>query len=396
MNMVKNTAPILPGATIGVLGGGQLGRMLAIEAKKMGYRVHVFSPTYDSPAGQVADLEIQADYNDEQAIQAFARHVDVITLEFENVPVKALQLAMEFAPVYPGPDPLRITQNRIREKYFLQSNGYPVTPFMEVCSLGELKVAFQEIKKGVLKTSEFGYDGKGQEKVGEGSNLKAIWERLDASELILESWVEFDFEFSVIGARNQAGAVAVYDPIQNDHRNHILDVSFAPAKISSERATDAKNLVSQLMQDLDYVGVLCVEFFACKDGTFLVNEIAPRPHNSGHLTIEAFQTSQFEQQLRAICGLPLGSTCQIKPAAMANLLGDIWNNDQPRWDLGICIPSVSLHLYGKSIPSNGRKMGHITSLGSTVEEAIEKVNMSRTLLGMNLNQEVSQLANQPN
>ena len=392
MNMPKSTGPILPGATIGVLGGGQLGRMLTIEAKRMGYRVHVYSPTYDSPAGQVADLEIQADFNDEQAIKAFARHADVITLEFENVPVKALELATEFTPVYPGTEPLHITQNRIREKYFLQSNGYPVTQFMKVCSLGELQVAFQEIKKGVLKTAEFGYDGKGQEKVDEGSNLNAIWERLDSSELIFESWVDFDFEFSVIGARNQAGAVAVYEPIQNEHRNHILDLSFAPAKISSESATDAKNMISQLMQDLDYVGVLCVEFFACKDGTFLVNEIAPRPHNSGHLTIEAFQTSQFEQQLRALCGLPLGSTCQLKPAAMANLMGDIWDNGEPRWDLGICLPSVSLHLYGKSMPSKGRKMGHITSVGSTVEEAIEKVKMARSLLGMDLNQEVSQIA----
>ena len=383
MSLQEKSNAILPGATIGVFGGGQLGRMFSVAAKKLGYRVHVFSPLFDSPAGQVADLEIQALHDDANAIEAFARHVDVITVEFENIPVEALELASQYATIRPNQSALSIAQNRLREKYFLQSNGFPVGKFSPIQSLSELKLACTDLMPAVLKTAEFGYDGKGQAIISESNECEQAWNKLQSDELILEDFIEFDLEFSVIGARGPSGANAIYAPIENEHRNHILHLSSCPANITFDAAKTAKEIVADIMDHLDYVGVLCVEFFYCKDGRILVNEIAPRPHNSGHLTIEANQTSQFEQQVRAVCGLPLGSPAQIKPGVMMNLLGDFWNDGQPRWDLGLCVPSVSLHLYGKEIPSPGRKMGHLTSIGDSIEQAKDALSMFRTLCHRN-------------
>jgi 5-(carboxyamino)imidazole ribonucleotide synthase len=375
---------IEPGATIGVLGSGQLGRMFAIAAKQMGYRVHVFSPSHDSPAGQVADVEIQAPYGDLEAVERFAKQVDVITLEFENVPVETINVAAKFAPVRPGAKVLEATQNRIKEKTFLRDNGLPVGDFKPVRSLDELKSACENFLPAVLKTTTLGYDGKGQTVIRQPDEIESAWNQLNTSEAILEEFIDFEFEFSVIGARNMAGLFAAFQPIENEHRNHILDVSLSPSRLAKNLATEATKIVYDVMEQLDAVGVLCVEFFMARDGRILVNEIAPRPHNSGHLTIDAHETSQFEQQVRAVCGLMLGSTRQLKPAAMVNLLGDCWGSGQPKWTMGLSLPTTKLHLYGKSVAKPGRKMGHVTALGDTTHQAVEHAQAARKLLKFDL------------
>ncbi len=369
-----------PGETIGVFGSGQLGRMFVIAAKQLGYRVHVFSPTHDSPAGQVADLEIQAAYDDYDAVECFAKCVDVITIEFENVPVETIQAAAMFAPVRPGAKVLETTQNRIKEKSFLRENGFAVGGFKPVRSLGELKSACENFLPAVLKTTTLGYDGKGQVIIRDPMEIESAWRQLNTREAILEELIDFDFEFSVVGARNISGAFASYQPIENQHRNHILDVSFSPSQLSKSLSMEARKTVYRIMDKLDAVGVLCVEFFMSRDGRVLINEIAPRPHNSGHLTIEAHETSQFEQQVRAVCGLMLGSTRQLRPAAMVNLLGDCWDSGEPRWHLGLSLPNTKLHLYGKSIPKSGRKMGHVTALAGTSHQAADHARAARKLL----------------
>ena len=369
-----------PGATIGVLGSGQLGRMFAIAAKQLGYRIHVFSPTPDSPTGQVADLEVVAAYDDLEAVERFAQQVDAITLEFENVPVEAIDVAAKFAPVRPGAKVLATTQNRIKEKSFLRDAGLPVGNFKPVRSLEELKTACENFLPAVLKTTTLGYDGKGQTVIREPGEIESAWHQLKTDEAILEEFIEFDFEFSVVGARNVAGVFAAFDPIENEHRNHILDVSLSPSQLPKNLADEATKIVSEVMDQLNAVGVLCVEFFMASDGRILVNEIAPRPHNSGHLTIDAHETSQFEQQVRAVCGLRLGSTRQLSPAAMVNLLGECWESGEPKWHLGLSTPTTKLHLYGKSDPKPGRKMGHVTALGETTKQAAEYARAARELL----------------
>ena len=376
----KENSVVEPGSTIGVLGSGQLGRMFVIAAKQLGYRVHVFSPSHDSPAGQVADFEIQAAYDDHEAVERFAKQVDLITLEFENVPVETINVAARFAPVRPGAKVLETTQNRIKEKTFLRDNGFPVGNFKPVRSLDQLKAACEGFLPAVLKTTTLGYDGKGQVIIRDPREIESAWNQLKTSEAILEEWIEFDFEFSVVGARNAAGQFSAFQPIENQHRNHILDVSFSPSRLASVRSLEAIKIVYRIMDKLDAVGVLCVEFFMSNDGRILINEIAPRPHNSGHLTIEAHETSQFEQQVRAVCGLMLGSTRQLKPAAMVNLLGECWSSGEPKWHLGLALPTTKLHLYGKSVPERGRKMGHLTALADTTQQAIEYVRAARKLL----------------
>ena len=372
--------PILPGATIGMLGSGQLGRMTAMAAKHMGYRIHVFSPDKDSPAGQVADVEIQAPYSDIAAVEAFAKQVDVVTLEFENLPVKTLEAAGRYAPVRPGIETLRTAQNRSLEKNFLKQHGIPTCRFEIVRSLTELSAAAECMLPAILKTTTDGYDGKGQVVIRDKSELETAWETLQTKEAILEAFVNYDFEFSVVAARNCAGQFAAYSAITNEHQNQILDVSYSPSNLSDELNATAVDTVGRIMQELNTVGVLCVEFFCC-DGEALVNEIAPRPHNSGHLTIEAHVTSQFEQQVRAICGLPLGSTEQKMPAAMANLLGQRWSDGQPKWDKALAMPYVKIHLYGKANAVADRKMGHMVSLAPTVEQARKDVAIARELIG---------------
>jgi 5-(carboxyamino)imidazole ribonucleotide synthase len=372
---------ILPGATIGVLGSGQLGRMFAIAARRMGYRVHTLSPGEDTPTGQVADVEITADYEDLDAIRTFAQGVQVVTFEFENVSTEAAAAAAEIVPVRPSGSALHITQQRAREKGFLADHGMPTTPCAVVQSLDELAVALGWIgAPAIVKTAAFGYDGKGQHRVHTIEDAEHVWGLIGHQEAVVERFVDFSHELSVVAARGLDGAFAHYGAIENVHRHHILDVSASPARIAPEIAHEAVAITRAIMEELAYVGVLCVEFFLTNDGRLLVNEIAPRPHNSGHLTVDAHVSSQFEQQVRAVCGLPLGSTLQMRPAAMVNVLGDLWVNGEPDWAGALALPDVKLHLYGKSDARVGRKMGHITALADTVDEAVEKALAARELL----------------
>lgn len=374
--------PILPGATIGIFGSGQLGRMLALAARAMGYRIATFSPDIDSPTGQIADREISAPYEDLAAVRSFVRGVDVVTFEFENVSAAVAAIAQEEGvPVRPGGHVLHTAQNRLREKTFLAENQLPVTPFRAIRTLPELEAAVDDIgTPAVLKTAAFGYDGKGQAKVTDPSDTVEAWQAIGEQEAILEAFVPFVKEVSVVAARGVDGSFAHYGVIENLHRNHILDLSLAPANVSERIVADAVELANAVLSALDVVGVLCVEFFLKEDETLVINELAPRPHNSGHLTIEAAVTSQFEQQLRAICGLPLGSTEFVRPAAMANLLGDLWDNGDPDW-AGACVnPAVKLHLYGKAAPRAGRKMGHLTATALTVDDAKVHVYNARDQL----------------
>ena len=374
-------APILPGATIGVLGSGQLGRMFAIAARRMGYRVHTFSPDMDTPTGQVADVEIIGQYDDLDAIRRFARGVGVVTFEFENVPSTCVQAAADLVPVRPGGSVLHTTQNRLREKTFLARHGFPVVAFREVRSEADLRAAVAALGlPAVLKTAGFGYDGKGQTKLLADSDVDRVAEAGIAQEMILEAFVDFECELSVVAARGVDGAFAHWGAISNAHRNHILDVSVAPASIAPEVARAAVAIARGVLEELDVVGVLCVEFFMAADGRLMVNELAPRPHNSGHLTFDACITSQFEQQLRAVCALPLGSTELLRPAAMANLLGDLWCDGEPNWPAACASPEVKLHLYGKLAPKPGRKMGHLTALADTPERAAALVREARDRL----------------
>jgi 5-(carboxyamino)imidazole ribonucleotide synthase len=372
---------IPPGSKIGVLGSGQLGRMFAIAARRMGYRVHTLSPDYDTPTGQVADREVQAAYDDLDAVRAFARDVDVVTFEFENVSAAATEAAAEHAPVRPAGSVLHTTQNRLREKGFLAGSGFPVTPFRPVRSLEELTAALTALgTPAVLKTAGWGYDGKGQVRVTSPSEAPAAWEAVGRQECVLEAFVDFEREVSVVAAHGLDGSFAHFGAIENRHCRHILDVSVAPAAVPPSVQEEAVEIARGILEALGVVGVLAVEMFLTRDGRLLVNELAPRPHNSGHLTFDACLTSQFEQQLRAICGLALGSTELLRPAAMANLLGDLWARGEPDWAAACRVPDVKLHLYGKATARPGRKMGHLTALAGTGEEAARIVTAAREAL----------------
>ncbi len=373
--------PLLPGATIGILGSGQLGRMLAMAAKQLGYRVAIFSPDSQSPAGQVADEEVVASYADLEAVRRFAATVQVVTFEFENVPSATTQAASEVCPVRPDGRVLHITQHRLREKTFLQEHGFPVTPFRRIGSEQDLQRAAQELGlPAVLKTASFGYDGKGQVKVRGLSDLEPVWRSLAGAEGIYEAFVDFEKEVSVIGARTAAGEFRAFPVFENQHANHILDVTFAPANIDRALAEQAESLTAGILEALQVVGLLTVEMFLTRDGKLLVNELAPRTHNSGHLTLDAAVTSQFEQQLRAVCGLPLGATDLHAPAAMANLLGDVWGQGIPRWDEALKDPGIKLHLYGKQEARAGRKMGHLTAFGGVCADSVRRVREARDRL----------------
>lgn len=377
----SRSKPILPGSTVGVLGSGQLGRMFAIAARRMGYRVHTLSPDDDTPTGQVADREVQAAYEDLDAVRDFARHVDVVTFEFENVSAAATDAAEQFAPVRPAGSVLHTTQHRLREKTFLSTNGFPVTPNETVRSLAELEAALVRIgTPAVLKTAGWGYDGKGQSKIERASDAAAAWNKVATNEAVLEAWVPFKSEVSVVAARGLDGEYADFGVVANTHRNHILDLTVAPADVSDGVRRDAAEIARAILERLQVVGVLCVEFFLTHDDKLLVNELAPRPHNSGHFSFDACVTSQFEQQLRAICGLPLGSTELLRPAAMSNLLGDLWTGGEPNWAAACKLPNVKLHLYGKASARPGRKMGHLTAFGNTPAEAAETAIAARDAL----------------
>jgi 5-(carboxyamino)imidazole ribonucleotide synthase len=372
---------ILPGAAIGVLGSGQLGRMFAMAARRMGYVVHTFSPETDTPTGQVADVEITASYLDLDAVRNFARSVQVVTFEFENIPAETVTAVAELVPVRPSGSVLQITQNRLREKTFLAKAGFPVTPFRHVKTFGDLMAGLADLgMPAIIKTAGFGYDGKGQSKIVHTDEAEKAFEALGGKEAILESFVDFEREVSVVVARGLDGGVAQYDVIENLHTNRILDLSRSPASVPQSVARNAVEIALDILRQLDVVGVLCVEFFLKNDGSLFVNELAPRPHNSGHLTIDACVTSQFEQQLRTVCGLPLGATDALSPAAMANLLGDLWLDVEPDWRAACAFPNVKLHLYGKHTPRKGRKMGHLTACAPSAAIAVKMVQAARGAL----------------
>ena len=375
-------ALILPGSAIGVLGGGQLGRMFAMAARRLGYRVHTLAPDHDTPTGQIADLEINASYDDMDAVRAFAQAVDVVTFEFENVSADAVAEAEKHAIVRPNGRSLSIAQHRLKEKSFLAEHGLPVAPFAPVRRDADLSAALTIVGcPAVLKTATSGYDGKGQIRIDRPDDLDAAWTAIGRREAVLEAFLDLEREISVIGARGVAGEWSHFGPIENAHARHILDVSVAPADVPEATAAEAVDVTRRVMEALDFVGILCIEFFIARDGRLVVNELAPRPHNSGHLTFDACRTSQFEQQLRAVCGLPLGSPEMLRPAAaMANLLGDIWEAGEPDWAAALSMPDVKLHLYGKSAPRPGRKMGHLTVLAGSPEEARSRVLQARRAL----------------
>ena len=385
---------ILPGATLGVMGGGQLGAMFAMAAKRMGYRVEAFSDVADCPAAHHCDRVHVGAYDDSAALVAMARGLDVLTFEFENVAAEPLRAVDAVVPVRPAPEVLFTTQDRGREKAFLVREGFACAPHRLVRSREELHAAVAALGlPAVVKTAAFGYDGKGQRKLDAAAGprqIDAAWdslggggdmpgERVEECMLVVEGWIDFDCEISVVAARGLDGSTAVFAPTRNHHSHHILDISSVPAGLPDAVLETAREMAAAVLEKLDVVGVACVEFFVTRDGRVLVNEIAPRPHNSGHLTIAACDTSQFEQQVRAICGLPLGSPRQRAPAAMANLLGDCWVNGEPDWSAALAVPGVSLLLYGKSEPRPGRKMGHLTALADSVEEAVAKVTRARSL-----------------
>jgi 5-(carboxyamino)imidazole ribonucleotide synthase len=348
-----------PGSTIGILGGGQLGRMTAMAAARLGYKCHIFTPEEDAPASQVAAETTRADYTDKAALERFAASVDVVTFEFENIPAETAEMIAASRPVRPSPDVLRIAQDRLKEKDFLHSIDVATANYREVGSLAALRRAVRDVGPlSVLKTVRLGYDGKGQVMIGPETDLDSAWAKMGADTGILEAFVDFACEISVVVARTESGAAAAYPPVENKHVDHILDTTIAPARITPELGMRAEAIARHVAEKLGIVGVLAVEMFVTPRGEVLVNELAPRPHNSGHWTIDACQTSQFEQFVRAVCGLPLGSPEPHSDAVMKNLIGA----DVEKWREWLTDPAAKLHLYGKKAARAGRKMGHVTRL----------------------------------
>jgi 5-(carboxyamino)imidazole ribonucleotide synthase len=354
------TFPLPPNATIGIVGGGQLGRMSAMAAARLGYRCHVLTPEDDSPAAQVAAGVTLSDYEDPAALRAFAAEVDVITFEFENVSAEGLDLLASLKPVRPSPATLRVSQDRIVEKSFLNRAGVPTAPWEAVRSLAELEAAVARIGlPAVLKTTRLGYDGKGQVILRTPDDLKRGFGVLYPKPLIVEGFVDFAAEISVVCARGADGTVSAFDAVENRHRDHILDVTLAPARIGPAVEAAAQRIARQVADALDLVGLLAVEMFVSRDGSVLANEIAPRPHNSGHWTIDACPASQFELHVRAIAGLPLPPAVRHSDAVMKNLVGP---EETARWQAILAAPGLIPHLYGKTQAHKGRKMGHVTHL----------------------------------
>jgi 5-(carboxyamino)imidazole ribonucleotide synthase len=350
---------LAPGSTIGILGGGQLGRMIAMAAARLGYRTHVFAGEADAPAAQVSGAATIAPFGDPAAVARFAAAIDVATCEFENVPAAALRRIAGRKPVLPAPAILETTQHRLREKDFLRSIGVATTEYREIAGPEALEPAMRALGlPAVLKTVRFGYDGKGQVLLTPDSDPAEAWQRMGGSLGILEGFVDFDCEISVIVARGADGGIAAYPAVENRHANHILDTTIAPARIAPEVAAEADRIARHIAERFGLVGLLAVEMFVTRTGKILVNELAARPHNSGHWTIDACLTSQFEQLVRAICGLPLGSTERHSDAVMTNLIG----RDVAKWREALAEPGAKLHLYGKHTVRPGRKMGHVTRL----------------------------------
>jgi len=362
---------ILPGAVLGVLGGGQLGRMFTVRAREMGYRVIVLDPDHGSPAGAIADHHIAAQYDDAIALEEMATKCAAITTEFENVPADVLARLAERVPVRPGPEAVAIAQDRIAEKAYLQREGFPTTPFQVVRSPDDLARAWDAVgSPALLKTARLGYDGKGQASVTDRESLTDAFARFRGASCVLERRLDLEAELSVVLARGVDGELACFPPIENVHVNGILYTSTVPARVTTALTDEARDLAMSLAARLEYVGVMAVEMFVADGGALFVNELAPRPHNSGHFTLDACVTDQFEQQVRALCGLPLGDPRLISPVAMINLLGDLWHDGDPPWHNALSRHGVKLHLYGKHHPRPGRKMGHLNCLAGSADEAL--------------------------
>lgn len=377
---------ILPPATLGMLGGGQLGRFFVLAAKEMGYRVIVLDPDASSPAGRMADEHLVADYQDQDALEHMARECAAITTEFENVPAETLDLLSHSVPVRPAAACVAIAQNRIREKTFLRDHGFPVGKFEVITSVTDLERAAVDLFPAVLKVARFGYDGKGQARVANHVEAYAAWHKFGSEACVLEAMLPLDAEISVVLARSHEGEVRCYPVAENIHRNGILDVSIAPARIDENLCREAETIAAKIAPDLGYVGVMAVEFFV-SGGKLLVNEMAPRPHNSGHYTLDACMTSQFEQQVRALCGLPLGDVCQHSAAVMVNLLGDVWFTQDhgvstPDWQKLLSESGLKLRQYDKHEARHGRKMGHFTVVDAQLANAVEVALRARAAIGI--------------
>lgn len=378
---------ILPGSTIGILGGGQLGRMLAQAAQALGYRVHIYEPQKNCPAGSVAHLEVNAAYTDLDQLRAFARGCDVVTYEFENIPVGPLAEIETLTKLRPSWSVLEICQNRLREKHWLRRNGIPHANFAEVEIGGDLAAAIRTVGLPcVVKTADFGYDGKGQIKVAVEADIARATESFAEQRAVVEQFINFKCELSVVVARSTRGEVKTFPVAENIHTHHILDFSILPARVDESICQRAEALGKEIAERLDAVGLIAVEFFLTHDDQLVVNEMAPRPHNSGHYTMDACVTSQFEQHVRAVCDLPLGDTRLRNPVVMLNILGDAWYEDNqvtvktPTWDVYLANPGVKLHLYGKAEPRLARKMGHFNVMADSVDEALEQARLLKSRL----------------
>lgn len=378
MTDLRTPITLFPGDWLGMLGGGQLGRMFCHAAQRMGYRVAVLDPGADSPAGTVADLHIQCAYDDKAGLERLARQCRAITTEFENVPADTLAWLSTSAYVRPAADAVAITQDRIREKAFFVDSGVPVAPYADIRSIDDITGAPASLFPGILKAARFGYDGKGQVRVQNREQAIDAFTEMNGVECALEAMLPLANEVSVVLARNHKGSVVAYPPVQNEHRDGILAISTSDAVADQlELSQQAIHLATSIAERLNYVGVLCVEFFILQDGSLIVNEMAPRPHNSGHYTMDACVSSQFEQQVRVLAGMPLGSVDKRASAIMINILGDIWFEQdadelsEPAWDRVLAVPGVYVHLYGKTSVRRGRKMGHVNVTGASSLQAQE-------------------------
>jgi len=379
---------IPPGAWLGLLGGGQLGRMFCMAAQSLGYKVAVLDPGKDSPAGSVADRHVVADYLDPNGLAALRELCRAATTEFENVPAAALEFLARGLRVTPDAASVAIAQDRIREKTFVAGHGFPVAPFAVLRAASDVAGVGEALLPGIVKSARFGYDGKGQIRVRTRADVAAAFDAMGRSACVLERMIALEAELSVIVARDDDGNVATWPVAENRHRDGILDVSIVPARVERRVADEARAMATALADALRYRGVLCVELFVGPGDALLVNEIAPRPHNSGHYTIDACVTSQFEQQARILAALPMGDARQLTPAVMVNLLGDVWfdgGSDEPRepaWADVLAHPQAKLHLYGKREPRRGRKMGHVTCLGATLDDALATARAVKRALGI--------------
>ncbi len=373
---------ILPGSTLGMLGGGQLGRMFVIAARTMGYEVIVLDPDADSPAGKTASRHLQAAYDDRGALDDLAQHCAAVSTEFENIPADTLDYLAKSLPVHPSASALRIAQNRVLEKKFFDRQGLNTTPYLAINSDADLVLAENFEYPAILKTATLGYDGKGQFVCNSFDELGTAYNQISSQACVLEKKIDLAMEVSVVLCRSETGDVDYFPVAQNEHRNGILDISAAPAELSQETGIAVRQAARSIADGLDYCGVLAVEFFISTDQQVLVNEMAPRPHNSGHFTIDACETSQFEQQLRMMCGIPAGSSRQHSAVVMWNILGDLWPRDgTPDWGEVLGQGNMKLHLYGKSEARAGRKMGHINCLASDTIEARKQLDEIKKKLG---------------